>query len=194
MHWIYLIHEFHNLSWITEINELFHDILIYWDAPVYQEGVTNTRMQHMINMVWISAEITVFTVSKSWDCGLLQMYCQSMCLIFCGVNHIFEETKSGGVNFRCYDKYSMYSCLGCCAPSLDEQWGRLQIYDVQNVGVFLKKSMALQVQSELIEIHTFVTSCYHSNVIQLFFRNRRPSTDCGIIQLLYSVPCLLKPI
>ncbi len=26
MHWIYLIHEFHNLSWITEINELFHDI------------------------------------------------------------------------------------------------------------------------------------------------------------------------
>ncbi len=34
MHWIYLIHEFHNLSWITEINELFQDILIYWDAPV----------------------------------------------------------------------------------------------------------------------------------------------------------------
>ncbi len=28
-------YEFHNLSWITEINELFHDILIYWDAPVY---------------------------------------------------------------------------------------------------------------------------------------------------------------
>ncbi len=24
----YLIHEFHNLSWIIEINELFHDILI----------------------------------------------------------------------------------------------------------------------------------------------------------------------
>ncbi len=35
MHWIYLIHEFHNLSWITEIKELFHDILIYWDAPVF---------------------------------------------------------------------------------------------------------------------------------------------------------------
>ncbi len=34
MHWIYLIREFYNLSWITEINELFHDILIYWDAPV----------------------------------------------------------------------------------------------------------------------------------------------------------------
>ncbi len=35
VHWIYLIREFHNLSWITEINELFHDILIYWDAPVF---------------------------------------------------------------------------------------------------------------------------------------------------------------
>ncbi len=35
MHWIYLIRKFHNLSWITEINELFHDILIYCDAPVY---------------------------------------------------------------------------------------------------------------------------------------------------------------
>ncbi len=34
MHLIYLIHKFHNLSWITEISELFHDILIYWDAPV----------------------------------------------------------------------------------------------------------------------------------------------------------------
>ncbi len=34
MHWIYLIHEFHILSWIIEINELFHNILIYWDALV----------------------------------------------------------------------------------------------------------------------------------------------------------------
>ncbi len=37
VHWIYLIHKIHNLSWITEINELFHDILIYWDAPVCVE-------------------------------------------------------------------------------------------------------------------------------------------------------------
>ncbi len=36
MHLIYLIHKFHNLSWITEINELFHDILIDWDAPVHE--------------------------------------------------------------------------------------------------------------------------------------------------------------
>ncbi len=35
VHLIYLIHEFNILSWITEINELFHDILIYWDALTY---------------------------------------------------------------------------------------------------------------------------------------------------------------
>ncbi len=29
-----LIHEFHNWNLINEINELSHDILIYWDAPV----------------------------------------------------------------------------------------------------------------------------------------------------------------
>ncbi len=34
VHWIYFTHVFHNLSWITEINELFREILIYWDAPV----------------------------------------------------------------------------------------------------------------------------------------------------------------
>ncbi len=38
MHWVYLIHAFYNLSWITEINELFHDILIYWDAPVFMDS------------------------------------------------------------------------------------------------------------------------------------------------------------
>ncbi len=36
MHLIYLIHKFHNLSWITEINELFHYIIIDWDAPVHE--------------------------------------------------------------------------------------------------------------------------------------------------------------
>ncbi len=35
MHWIYLIHEFHNLSGITEIN-FSTTFIIYWDAPVYE--------------------------------------------------------------------------------------------------------------------------------------------------------------
>ncbi len=32
---MYSIHEFHNLRWITEINVLFHNILIDWDATVH---------------------------------------------------------------------------------------------------------------------------------------------------------------
>ncbi len=47
MQWIYLIHDFHNLSWITEINEPFHDILFiemhlylkwkYWTYIMYNK-------------------------------------------------------------------------------------------------------------------------------------------------------------
>ncbi len=32
------------MSWITEINELFHDILIYWDAPVFKPICSVVRM------------------------------------------------------------------------------------------------------------------------------------------------------
>ncbi len=53
MHLIYLIHEFHNLSWITEMNELFHDILIYWDAPVDGQGTNWLKIKlHMRNVHW----------------------------------------------------------------------------------------------------------------------------------------------
>ncbi len=63
MHWIYLIHEFHNLSWITEINELFHDILIYWDAPVYS-GLLATRVHSIIYI----EQMTLFAlISSFWS-------------------------------------------------------------------------------------------------------------------------------
>ncbi len=44
-----LINEFHNLSWITEINELFHDILIYWDAPVHRQREKEKRLGYVCN-------------------------------------------------------------------------------------------------------------------------------------------------
>ncbi len=56
MHWIYLIHEFHNLSWITEINELFHDILIYWDAPVFFKGTVYIYFTR------------VYSKTDNWNC------------------------------------------------------------------------------------------------------------------------------
>ncbi len=58
MHWIYLIHEFHNLSWITEINEIVHDILIYWDALVciyiyiYIYIYIHTQTQFYLEIKW----------------------------------------------------------------------------------------------------------------------------------------------
>ncbi len=52
VHWIYLIHEFHSLSWITEINELFHDILIYCDAPVLCNVHTVLMIQFVSQMLY----------------------------------------------------------------------------------------------------------------------------------------------
>ncbi len=43
MHWIYFIHKFHNLSWITEINELFHDINLLRCTCVYKYNNTLYR-------------------------------------------------------------------------------------------------------------------------------------------------------
>ncbi len=58
MHFIYLIHEFHNLSWITEINELFHDILIYLDAPVYKDEYRSVgKIETLIRFV---QEVSIF--------------------------------------------------------------------------------------------------------------------------------------
>ncbi len=53
-----LINEFHNLSWITEINELFHDILIYWDAPVHRQ---REKEKHIF---WMS--LLSFPYSEMW--------------------------------------------------------------------------------------------------------------------------------
>ncbi len=55
MHLIDLIHKFHNLSWFTEINELFHDVLIYWDAPVYENSsklLTKFQKQNYLKLKW----------------------------------------------------------------------------------------------------------------------------------------------
>ncbi len=53
MHWIYLIHEFHNLSWITEINDFYNDILIYWDAPVWEQSATTTLPETKSDCRWM---------------------------------------------------------------------------------------------------------------------------------------------
>ncbi len=57
MHLIYLIHKFHNLSWITEINELFHDILIYWDAPVFDCAEVEVYFRYTLNILHLKTDI-----------------------------------------------------------------------------------------------------------------------------------------
>ncbi len=56
------LHKFHNLSWITEINELFHDILIYWDAPVIYFYCKLNEPKH-IGMWWLNPAAAVHSVS-----------------------------------------------------------------------------------------------------------------------------------
>ncbi len=48
MHLFNLIHEFHNLSWIIEMNELLHDILIYWDAPVFDKKYSGEKRSDIV--------------------------------------------------------------------------------------------------------------------------------------------------
>ncbi len=66
MHYIYLIHEFHNLSWITEINELFHDILIYWDAPVHAETVLINAENSLCCLVFVYKANSDTLPLKNW--------------------------------------------------------------------------------------------------------------------------------
>ncbi len=72
VHWIYLIHEFHNLSWITEINELFHNILIYWDAPV--------------NLVQAKDHWKIGESEHNTDCdvtvGITNSYAPNICIMY----------------------------------------------------------------------------------------------------------------
>ncbi len=71
MHWIYLIHKFHNLSWITEINNILYDILIYWDAPVY------VSVYWDIVLKWIKIKFKYYIKLK---CSL---FCVCVCVRAC---------------------------------------------------------------------------------------------------------------
>ncbi len=57
MHLIYLIQEFHNLSWITEINELFHVILIYLDTPVIILQKRKMTIDRTVNVSYVQMKV-----------------------------------------------------------------------------------------------------------------------------------------
>ncbi len=46
---MYTLYKFHFLNGISEINQLFDDILIIWPAPVYISGVKINTLTQAIN-------------------------------------------------------------------------------------------------------------------------------------------------
>ncbi len=117
MHWIYLIHEFHNLSWITEINELFHDIIIYWDAPVSiisiqcktkVKGRTDSTIgsnQILSNVVlycfsWISWFIQKCITSYFWSKIACECFiCWLLFHLFCNLKKLMFASKHMNPNY-----------------------------------------------------------------------------------------------
>ncbi len=94
VHWIYLIHEFHNLSWITEINELFHDILIYWDAPVCIYFFFFQKEQYLLFN--ISEGYTTFLFYFSWHnvlSGVISLILISIPLINGSYIYIYHDLQ-----------------------------------------------------------------------------------------------------
>ena len=43
---------FHFLKWVTKNIELFHDILIFWDVPVFNHLAIFTVMAKLCEQVW----------------------------------------------------------------------------------------------------------------------------------------------
>ncbi len=76
MYWIYLIQEFHNLCWITEINELFHDILIYWDPPVYARYF---ELESWRNIWWCPLRRALMTYGRTEPLDVIWYSTYEMC-------------------------------------------------------------------------------------------------------------------
>ncbi len=74
MHWIHLIHKFHNLSWITEINLLFHDhdivyiyIYIYIQTAIFAVYIYICSAKRAL-----AVRFFTFTFSTvNWRCTLM---------------------------------------------------------------------------------------------------------------------------
>ncbi len=52
------------LSWITEINSIFHDILIYWDTPV-NINIENDIQEHislLLSLFYTNIRTTVVSL------------------------------------------------------------------------------------------------------------------------------------
>ncbi len=137
MHLIYLIHEFHNLSWITEINELFHDILIYWDAPVYFTALVDNYFFQWENLAW----------------RLLYTYCVCVCVCVCVYIYIQKIhdsilTHKLSIRFRLFWRIYLY-----CIDSIEIELNR-KLVSQNWIMTFLSKPIPKIYIYIYIYIHT----------------------------------------
>ncbi len=57
---MYTLYKFHFLNGISEINQLFDDILIIWPAPVYQYILIEPLTKDFINFIWLECLYHLF--------------------------------------------------------------------------------------------------------------------------------------
>ncbi len=166
MHWIYLIHEFHNLSWITEINELFHDILIYWDAPV---------------CVWDRGEGD--TVAS-----------QSMLAISYIKAHGTQTTQCSEENAGKYEEMTILVCIATNAASMKAQWARAApaLHTQPLLCCFGAHACGVKRASVLGASWIDIIQCLTYLILfemQYFFREEPHSFPVNIVKIIVPVKC-----
>ncbi len=128
MHWIYLIHEFHNLSWITKINELVHDILIYWDAPVCTILESNAGSYSTVNILYRKQEY----MQSGALLRMVQIYLKAWLMSF----HAYSMTGCSYVTLRIYCDGRMTVIIRRCVNLTETvqflRWLQSGKYDQQN--------------------------------------------------------------
>ncbi len=121
MYFVYLINEFHNLSWITEINEFFHDILIYWDAPVCKFSMT-------LRQLMLKRKSTQSCAVSKWaNTKLLRNINCSYMHAYLSFTEILHLKNIGGLIFFTYFKMTL-----CVIWKITSSWAI-------NVAIFVFK-------------------------------------------------------
>ncbi len=76
---MYTLHKFHFLNGISEINQLFDDILIIWPAPVYPESVSlNANIRKLNDFSLLQAKRVIALVRKNIQRPVLSQWTKEM--------------------------------------------------------------------------------------------------------------------
>ncbi len=89
---MYTLYKFHFLNGISEINQLFDDILIIWPAPVYVtlDNKTSHKGQFLDTEIYTSSEIWINNLSIDVWFVMIGQYLAD--------TQLFENLESEGAN------------------------------------------------------------------------------------------------